>query len=155
MDKQVHELTWAMKRLQLVVDRALDSVRPLRQASDTLLREYRACDRAVGRLPPGLPDPYTDHDQQDSSAEYNLAPQLRGMGAHLGPERFTLHLRQDGGSARATERSSASASIRSKPSLWNRSSPTSICKPVLLTPQQRLQAIETVQEGSPHDRMAR
>jgi hypothetical protein len=41
MDKQVHELTWELKRLQLVVDRALDSVRPLRQASDPMLREYR------------------------------------------------------------------------------------------------------------------
>ncbi len=27
--------------------------------------------------------------------QYNLDPQLRGMGAHLCPERFTLHLRQD------------------------------------------------------------
>jgi hypothetical protein len=39
MDKQVHELTWESKRLQLVVDRALEAVRPLRQASDTMLRE--------------------------------------------------------------------------------------------------------------------
>jgi hypothetical protein len=39
MDHRLHELTWALKRLQLMVDRALETVRPLRQATDTMLRE--------------------------------------------------------------------------------------------------------------------
>jgi hypothetical protein len=39
MDHRLHELTWELKRLQLVVDRALETVRPLRQATDTMLRE--------------------------------------------------------------------------------------------------------------------
>jgi hypothetical protein len=36
-----------------------------------------------------------EFDDPNEFTEYNLAPQLRGMGAHLCPERFTLHLRQD------------------------------------------------------------
>jgi hypothetical protein len=39
MDNRIHELTWELKRIQLVVDRALETVRPLRQAADTMLRE--------------------------------------------------------------------------------------------------------------------
>lgn len=39
MDQRLHELTWELKRLQIVVDRALETVRPLRQAADTMLRE--------------------------------------------------------------------------------------------------------------------
>jgi hypothetical protein len=39
MDHRIHELTWELKRLQAVVDRALETVRPLRQAADTMLRE--------------------------------------------------------------------------------------------------------------------
>jgi hypothetical protein len=36
-----------------------------------------------------------EFDDLTEFTEYNLDPQLRGMGAHLCPERFTLHLRQD------------------------------------------------------------
>ncbi len=39
MENRIHELIWELKRLQIVVDRALETVRPLHQASDTMLRE--------------------------------------------------------------------------------------------------------------------
>ncbi|MBI3329202.1 MAG: hypothetical protein HYZ81_21185 [Nitrospinae bacterium] len=39
MDERIYELTWELKRLQVVVDRALEAVRPLRQAADTMVRE--------------------------------------------------------------------------------------------------------------------
>jgi hypothetical protein len=39
MENRIHELIWELKRLQIVVDRALEAVRPLHQASNTMLRE--------------------------------------------------------------------------------------------------------------------
>lgn len=39
MDERLEELTWELKRLQVVVDRALEAARPLRQAADTIVRE--------------------------------------------------------------------------------------------------------------------
>jgi hypothetical protein len=39
MDHRIHELTSELKYLQQGVDRALETVRPLRQATDTMLRE--------------------------------------------------------------------------------------------------------------------
>ena len=39
MDHRLHEVTSELKHLQQVVDHALKTVRPLRQATDTMLRE--------------------------------------------------------------------------------------------------------------------
>ena len=39
MDERIDELTWELKRLQLVVNRALEAARPLRQAADNVVRE--------------------------------------------------------------------------------------------------------------------
>jgi hypothetical protein len=39
MDERLDELTWELKRLQVVVNRALEAARLLRQAADTMVRE--------------------------------------------------------------------------------------------------------------------
>jgi hypothetical protein len=48
MDHRLQELTWQLKRLQAVVDRALETVRPLRQASVTMLRELWQMRQEIG-----------------------------------------------------------------------------------------------------------
>jgi hypothetical protein len=73
MDNRIYELMWELKRVQLVVDRALETVRPLRQAADTMLRELWQMRQQIGhataedahpsqprRLPSGPPHALLD-----------------------------------------------------------------------------------------------
>lgn len=64
MDNRIHELTWELKRLQTVVDRALETVRPLHQAADTMLRELWQMRQQIvattaGEAPSGKPHQLT------------------------------------------------------------------------------------------------
>jgi len=65
MDHRIHELMWELKRLQVVVDRALETVRPLHQATDTMLRELWQIRQQIvattaGDAPAGKPRQRTD-----------------------------------------------------------------------------------------------
>jgi hypothetical protein len=65
MNHRIHELTWELKRLQVVVDRALETVRPLHQATETILRElwrmrHQIVATTSGDAPAGKPRQRTD-----------------------------------------------------------------------------------------------